>query len=136
MRLASGLMAQAGSADAPLDDDPGIKRVAALLPKDRNSVVYVALDNIFTLVGNINKALEEEDEFPIQLGELNAPLALVGRGGDGWTQADIFIPTELLVAGKDAIMTMVGMGAGPMGGEMELEEGADAEPPPSDDEPK
>jgi len=122
---------QACKPDAPLDEDPGIKRVAALLPKSRNSVIYLALDNVVTLVRNIGKVLEEEDEFPLEVGELNAPLAVVGRGGEGWSQADIFVPTELMVAAKDAITTMMGMAGGPPAVEVETEE-AEGEKQPAE----
>ncbi|HUU94828.1 MAG TPA: hypothetical protein VM487_03740 [Phycisphaerae bacterium] len=121
---------QARKSEAPLDEDPGIKRVAALLPKSRTSVFYLALDNVVALVRNIVKALDKEDEFPLEVGEINAPLAVVGRGGEGWSQADIFIPTELMVAAKDAIMTMMGMGGGPPGVEVETE-GVEGEEQPA-----
>jgi len=85
-------------------------------------VIYLALDNVVTLVRNIGKVLEEEDEFPLEVGELNAPLAVVGRGGEGWSQADVFVPTELMVAAKDAITTMMGMAGGPPAVEVETEE--------------
>ncbi len=113
---------QARKSEALLDEDPGIKRIAALLPKSRNSVVYLALDNVVTMIRNATKVLEEEDEFPLQISEINAPLAMVGRGGEGWSQADIFVPTELMVAAKDAITTMMGMAGGPPAVEVETEE--------------
>ena len=119
---------QAGKPDAPLDEDPGIKRVAALLPKSRNSVNYLALDNVVTLVRNIGKVLEKEDEFPLELGELNAPLAVVRRGGDGWSQAEIFIPTELLVGAKDAITTMMAMAAYEAEAKLEIEPEGEEQP--------
>jgi len=129
---------QACKPGAPLDEDPGIKRIAALLPKSRSSVIYLALDNVVTLVRNIGKVLEKEDEFPLEVGEINAPLAVVGRGGEGWSQADIFVPTELMVAAKDAITTMMGTAGGPPEVEMETEEVEGEEQPTAapEDEPK
>lgn len=109
--------------DAALDNDPGIKKVAAQMAKQRQSVMYAAVDEVFAGIHNAQQALDEEP-LPVQMPPLDAPLAFTGSGGDGWMQLDIFMPTELLVAGKDAIMKMMGTGGAPPAGETEPKEPA------------
>jgi hypothetical protein len=116
----------ARKSDAPLESDLGIKHVGKVLPKSRNSVGYVAVDNIVLLARDITKALDEDEEFPLEVTEINAPLAISGRGGEGWSQADIFVPTELMIWAKDTIFTMMGMGAG-VTAEVEMEMETEAE---------
>ncbi len=102
------LIEQAKKKEAPLDGDAGIKKVAAFLPEKRASVAYVAVDQILAFIPNVMKALGEEEVFPVQMPKIDAPLAMAASGGDGWMQLDMFLPTELLVASKDAGMMMAG----------------------------
>lgn len=109
------LIEQAGKKEAPLDSVPGIQKVAAHLPKKQLQTGYVAVDRITGFIGNVMKVVEEDEEpFPFQMPEINAPLALSVSGGDGSVQMDMFCPTELMVASKNLIMMV--MGAGPAGG--------------------
>ncbi|MBU0717134.1 MAG: hypothetical protein KJ749_02710 [Planctomycetes bacterium] len=101
------LLEQAKKKDAPLDDDAGIKRIAAHIPKERASVGYLAVDRVIAFIQDVQRALDEE-VLPIQMPAINAPVAMSMTGGNGWMQGDVFLPTELLVAGKDAVMTMMG----------------------------
>ncbi len=106
------LIEQAKSKESPLDDDEGIKKVSAHLPSKRGSVIYVAFDQVLDLAKNVATALDEE-MFPIQLPPMNAPLAIVTSGGDDWVRTDVFIPTDLLIASKNAGFMMLGkMGGG------------------------
>ncbi len=93
-----------------LDEDAGIKKVAAHQPKDRGQVMYFAVDRILATINNAMKALDEE-QLPVSLPELNAPIAITVSGGKDWSRGDVLLPMELLVAGKDAAMVMMG-GAG------------------------
>ena len=92
---------------APLENDPGIKNVASRLPEKRASVFYVALDNIVDAIQQTLKAVDEEP-LPLQISNLNAPLLLATAGEDGWGQLDVFVPTKLLVAVKNASMILMG----------------------------
>jgi hypothetical protein len=119
------LIKRAASNDAPLEKDAGIEKVSAYLPKKRQSVAYVALDNIVKLVRNITDAMGEE-MFPLQVPTINAPLALTGTGGKEWMQVDILLPTDLMIAGKNAAMMMMGtMGA--------AQQGQQQPPPPAEE---
>lgn len=108
-RMAS-LIEQAKESRAPLDSDPGIKKVATFLPTHRASVGYLAADRILDSVNQVMTALEEE-RLPVQMPPLDAPLAIATSGGDGWLQFDMFFPTELLVASKNVVMVMMGQQA-------------------------
>ncbi len=109
------LIERAASNDAPLDKDAGIEKVSAHLPKERQSVGYLSLDNTVKLVRNITDAMGEE-MFPLQVPPINAPLALAGSGGKNWMQVDVLLPTDLMIAGKNAAMMMMGtMGAAQQG---------------------
>jgi hypothetical protein len=103
----------AKSKQAPLDDDPGVKKVSAHLPKERASIMYIAVDQIVATIREGGKAFGEEEEFPIQMPKLNAPLAISGTGGENWSQVDMFAPSELLVAVKNAAMALMGGGPPP-----------------------
>ena len=107
------LVIEHAKSDEPvLDSDPGILRVADHVPSDRAYATYIAVDRIINCIGTGAKALDDE-EFPVHMAELNAPIAIVGSGGDGWVRADIYLPTELIDAAKNAIM---GILASQMGG--------------------
>ncbi len=92
-----------------LDDDPGIKKVAANLTSERASVAYISVDQIIGAINSVAKALDEE-ELPIKMPAINAPLAMSGTGGNGWQRFDIFVPMELMVAVKNATLAMMGGG--------------------------
>jgi hypothetical protein len=103
------LIEQAGKPGAPLAKDPGVKASAAHMPAERHTEAYFALDNLFLLIEKIAMAVEE-DEFPVKLGELNAPAAMTGVVIEDQMNVDLFIPTAFMVAVKDTIMTFMGMG--------------------------
>ncbi len=98
----------AGTKKAALDEDAGIKKVAAVLPKERAAIFCLAIDQILIGIDNIMKALEEEEGLPVKMPIIDAPIAMQVTGGDGWGRGDLFLPTELLVAGKNAGMMMMG----------------------------
>ncbi len=108
--------------DKPLlDSDPGILRVADHVPSERAYATYLAVDQIIKCIGTGAEILDDE-QFPIQMAELNAPIAIVGSGGNGWVRADVYLPTELIDAAKNAIMgMMMSQMGGPGMGEPEIE---------------
>ncbi|MGD2110405.1 MAG: hypothetical protein PVI86_13575 [Phycisphaerae bacterium] len=103
----AALMESAKKDAAPLEVDAGITKVAGALPAERASVAYLAADRILASVNQVLTTLEE-DALPVTVAPIHAPLAMATRGGDGWVEFDMFFPTELLVAGKNAAMTMMG----------------------------
>lgn len=102
------LIETARKKDAPLDRDAGIKKVAAHMPGRRASVGYAAVDQILETVRTGVKLIDEDEEFPVRMPVINAPLAMTSSGGDGWGQFDLFVPRELLVAGAQAVRMMMG----------------------------
>ena len=105
-RMAS-LIEQAKKNKAPLDNDTGIRKTASAVPEERASVAYLAVDRILTAINEVANTLEEEP-VPVQMPPIDAPLAMASSGGDGWVRFDMFAPTELLVASKNAAMIMMG----------------------------
>ena len=101
------LITHADKTEAPLENAPGIRKVAGHLPKEQASAGYVAVDQIMACIGNAAKVLDEDEEFPFRMPEINAPLAMGSTGTDGAVQMDIFFPTELVVASKDLIMSVM-----------------------------
>ena len=109
------LIAQAKAGKAPLSNDPGIKRVAPKLPKAKTSEGYIALDRIMGLVTNIFEAMGEQAP-PINIAEVNAPIAFANAGDKTLTHVEVFLPMELVVSVKDGVMQAMGM---MMGGGMQ-----------------
>ncbi|MEK6677616.1 MAG: hypothetical protein AABZ47_18430 [Planctomycetota bacterium] len=98
--------------ETAMDGEAGIKKVSPHLPNERSMVLYLAADQFVAGFNKLMAAVEEE-QLPVQFPAMDAPLAFSATGGDGWSRVDIFFPTELLVAGKNATMTMMGGGAPP-----------------------
>ena len=113
IRLAK-LIKQAKTDETPLANDAGVKKVAPSLPKDRASVCYIALDQGVVLAKRIMQALDEEP-FPVEVPELDAPLVLSVTGAEGWIRLDLLFPKELLLAGKNVVMAMMAPPAPPPG---------------------
>lgn len=99
----SKIIASAKGRKAVLDDDAGIKKVSAQLPKERYSAVYIAVDEILATVNRIAVALGE-DELPVKFGKVDAPVTIQMTGGTAWTRGDLFIPSDLMKAGAQAAM--------------------------------
>lgn len=108
--------------EAPLAKTGGIDRVAAKLPKARQSEMYIAVDQIVRLIRNIAKATEEGEGLPITMPEINAPIGMTSSGANGYGQMDLYVPMETIVAVKDAIMqAMTGVQPGEEAPELEEE---------------
>jgi hypothetical protein len=110
--LMSRLVEAARSNATPLESDAGIRSVGENFASERTSVMYFAVDRIVGVIKAAQNAFDEE-ELPISMPELNAPLTINGTGGDGWSRGDLFLPTELMVAIKNAVLTMMGGGQAP-----------------------
>ena len=107
------LIKSAGSDAAGLADDPGIKKVRAHLTGERASEIYLSVDRIVNMISRVAKVLDEE-EFPVKMPSIDAPLGISSTGGTEWNRVDVFIPTELMVAVKNAILGMMMGGGQPM----------------------
>lgn len=94
------------SENAPLESSEGIQRVAPLMPKERYTLGYVSLQNILKAVKNVAKVMEE-DPFPAEIPSSTPPIGMAAAGGDGWSRFDVVIPTELIIAVKNAAMMMM-----------------------------
>ena len=109
----SKVIAAAKSDDPALAEDAGVRRAAEQLPKTRASELYLALDEIGRCAQNIAKAIDE-DPLPLDIPDLDAPVAMVSVASKACARLDIFVPMELAVACKDAAMSLMGMpGASP-----------------------
>ena len=107
------LIESAGKDAVPLADDPGIKKVKAHLTSERASEMYLSVDRIVNVISRVARVLDEE-EFPVKMPSIDAPLGISSTGGTEWNRVDIFVPTELMVAVKNAIMGMMMGGGQPM----------------------
>lgn len=107
------LIKSAGNDAAGLADDPGIKKVRAHLTSERAAEVYLSVDRIVNVISLVAKVLDEE-EFPVKMPSIDAPLGISSTGGPEWNRVDVFIPTELMVAVKNAILGMMMGGGQPM----------------------
>jgi hypothetical protein len=101
------LIEQAQTGAAPLDNAPSIQKVGAFLPKEQVSAAYLAVDQIVAFIENVAKAVDEDEPLPFRMPEINAPAALASAVGPESAQTDIFLPTELVVAVKDVVMSML-----------------------------
>lgn len=99
---------------APLADDAGIQRSKEHLPSTRNAEGYLAVDHLLNVVSSIGKAADAALP-PMSLGELNAPIAFAAEPVEpGGSQAEVFLPMELVIAVKDmAMATMSDPGMAP-----------------------
>ncbi|MFH0980672.1 MAG: hypothetical protein V2A79_03925 [Planctomycetota bacterium] len=104
------LIEHAGREAAPLDNTPGIQKVANHLPKKQVGAAYIAVDQILACVSTIAKVLEEDEPLPFQMPEINAPLGVTVTGEQELMLIDVFCPTELIAASKNVVMTMMGPG--------------------------
>ena len=65
------------------------------------------------MISRVAKVLDEE-EFPVKMPSIDAPLGISSTGGTEWNRVDVFVPTELMVAVKNAILGMMMGGGQPM----------------------
>ncbi len=92
------------SGQAPLASDPGTLMSALGVARRRWLEAYLSVDRGIGLVHAISAAMGIPASQP-EIPETNAPIALaIHSVGPNATQADFFIPTELLVAIKDLLI--------------------------------
>ncbi|MCO6436128.1 MAG: hypothetical protein J5J06_03480 [Phycisphaerae bacterium] len=100
----------AKSNEAALAKNPGIQTVTKGQPEALNQVFFMAPDRILETINAVMTRMEEEP-LPVKVPELTSPVAMIGVGGDGWSRMDLVLPMEVLKAGKDMAMTMMGAGS-------------------------
>ena len=110
------LVESARKGKAALDKDAGIVKVNKILRKKKSSATYVAVDNVFDFISKVAEAAGEE-ALPVAFPKIDAPLSVVGSGGKNWARVDLFVPTELMQAGKNVGMMLMGTQGGGSGGE-------------------
>jgi len=98
----AGILKLAAQPVAPLQRDPGIRLVSAQLATPRGMEVYVALDRLVALAGDV--AAATGGSLPLELAPLSAPLGFVASGGPRHTEMELFAPTELIVGLRDLVM--------------------------------
>ena len=84
-----------------------MKEIDEFLPATRNSVTYVFVDRSIELVRRVLVAMDEED-LPFATPQIETPVAVAGTGGENWWRADIVVPMDVIAAGRDIAMTMMG----------------------------
>jgi len=110
-----------------LDKEASIKELSAALPGARGFEMFIAADNILQAVKAVAKALGEEEEFPIDMPTINAPLAMSWAMVGSVGQVNIVAPTKLIKAAKEAIEKQVAAGSKDFDeDEEDEEEGKDA----------
>lgn len=104
------LIQSASKNEPALESIPSVKKSASAIPAERSGVVYVAADRLIGLINQAMKAVDEE-ELPVSLPAGTSPIAMASTGGEDWGRMDLFVPTDLMLAGKNAAMVMMGTGA-------------------------
>lgn len=105
---AARLETLANSTDtSALAQHPGIKELAEFLPTERNSITYVFVDQCIELARKVLVAIDEDD-LPFPTPDVDAPIAVSATGGKNWSMVDIVIPMEVIEAGRDIGMTIMG----------------------------
>ena len=85
----------------------GINDISEFLPAQRNSVTYVFVDQTVELVRRVLMAMDEED-LPFPTPQVDVPIAVTATGGENWWRADFVVPMDVISAGRDIAMTMLG----------------------------
>lgn len=104
------LMQSAAKNEPALESSASVKKSASGVPAERNAVLYVAADRLIGMINQAMKAVDEE-ELPVRLPAGTSPIAMASTGGDDWGRMDLFVPTDVIVAGKNAAMVMIGSSA-------------------------
>ncbi len=78
-----------------------------LLPLERNSTTYLFVDQCVELARGIMAAIDEED-LPFATPDANTPIAVTSTGGDDWWTVELILPMEVIEAGRDIGLTMMG----------------------------
>ena len=99
-----GEPAAASSSEA---ENAGINALADFLPTERNSVNYIFVDEAIELARKVLIAIDEDD-LPFVTPEIEAPIAITATDGENWSMVDFVIPMEVIEAGRDIGMTMMG----------------------------
>ena len=118
-RAQIGLPLRVAVADQPASE------AVEVIDISRCGVFYIAADQAIEMVRAVTKAVGE-DEFPVQMEPVNAPLAGSVTGADGWARYDLFLPNELLIAGKNVAMKLMAAQQAPPAAQPPAEAGSKA----------
>jgi hypothetical protein len=89
---------------APLASDPGAMRSALGVARKRSMEAYLSVDRGMRLA-NLLSAVVGPSAKQLDIPETNAPVALAMHSvGPSATQVDVFVPTALMVAVKNAML--------------------------------
>ena len=99
-----GAEAAGGSSDA---ESTAINALSDFLPAERNSVNYIFVDQAIEVARKVLIAIDEDD-LPFATPEIDEPIAMTATGGENWSMVDFVIPMEVIQAGRDIGMTMMG----------------------------
>jgi hypothetical protein len=105
------VLAAAKSDSSGLEQRAGVIKAAPTVLKDRTMCGYVNADEIVRMIREITKAMDEEDVFPLTMPKLESPVAMAIKTTNNSTRGDMHVPMEVMVAVKDMVMTLMGMGA-------------------------
>jgi hypothetical protein len=89
--------------EAPLASEPSLKTVAPYLPKGKRFFeMYVAVDTLLRTINDVAAAAGEKSKpIPVEIPEMEAPLAVVGTVGKDSQQINIYVPMKLVKNVKD-----------------------------------
>lgn len=83
------------------------QKLADFLPEERNSTTYLFLDQCIEVARGIMAAIDEED-LPFATPNVETPIAVTSTGGDDWWTVELILPMEVIEAGRDIGLTMMG----------------------------
>lgn len=116
-----------------LDKEASIKESLGVLPGSRGFELFIAVDNVLQAIKAVAKTLGEEEEFPVDMPTINAPLAISSAMIGSVAQINIVIPTKLITAVKEVIDKQMAAGSADFDEDDEDEEG-DKDADKDDDE--
>lgn len=116
-----------------LASDKGITDMSGQLPSPRTSEGFIAVDSMLQTVKRGMKAVGEEDDFPIDIPTIDAPIAGSTTVQDNVMRIDFVVPMKLIKASKEAYDKYAAT-AGEEDFDEEGDEGMEAESEDTDDE--
>lgn len=88
--------------DGGLSKDAGIVKLSKRLTKPRAGEIYLSADNLANAIKVVMKELGEEEEFPVEIPKIDAPIAFSVAADKGATLYEVLVPVELIKAAKGA----------------------------------
>lgn len=103
-KWAEKLIRSAKRNESAIEETPGVRRTAALLPVEREGAGYVAVDRVVNTVVRAARLVGENGPPTLQLPPIESPVGFSSSGGDHVTRVDIVVPNDVIVALKDAYL--------------------------------